>query len=147
MPVGATASRRARVRLRPAVLAAVATGGMLGGGLRYELVTAFPVVAGRVPWITFAINVSGAFVLGVLLTLVLERWPPTRYVRPFAAIGFLGAYTTFSTFAVESDLLVKDGHVSITVIYDALSLVAGLAACFLGIVAARARPAIGRRTR
>jgi CrcB protein len=129
------------------LLAAVATGGALGGGLRYELVTAFPPVAGRIPWITFAINLSGAFVLGVLLTFVLERWPPTRYVRPFLAIGFLGAYTTFSTFAVESDLLVKDGRVGMAVVYDVLSLAAGLAAAFLGIVAARARPTTGRSTR
>ena len=137
--------RPTRVRPRPAVLAAVGAGGALGAPLRYGLNTAFPVVAGQIPWITFAINVSGAFVLGVLLIFVLERWPPTRYVRPFLAIGFLGAYTTFSTFAVESDLLVKDGHVGIAILYGGLSLIAGILAAFLGIVAARAWPGIGRR--
>jgi CrcB protein len=139
--------RPARSRLRPEQLVAVAAGGALGGGLRYELVMGFPAPAGRIPWITLAINISGAFVLGVLLTLVLERWPPTRYVRLFLAIGFLGAYTTFSTFALESDLLLKDGRVGAAILYDVLSLVAGLVAAFLGIFAARTWPAIGRTTR
>ena len=134
----------ARARLRPAILVAVGAGGALGAPLRYELSRAFPVAAGQVPWITFAVNISGAFVLGVLLTFVLERWPPTRYVRPFLAIGFLGAYTTFSTFAVESDLLVKDGHVGIAALYTGLSLVAGTVAAFLGIVGGRAWPGLGR---
>ena len=146
MAIASESPSPARVRLQPAVLAAVAAGGALGAPVRYELGIAFPVIAGQFPVITFAINVSGAFVLGALLTLVLERWPPTRYARPFLAIGFLGAYTTFSTFAVESDLLAKDGHIGVTVLYDVLSLVAGLVAAFVGIVAVRAWPGFGRRT-
>ena len=62
-------------------------------------------------------NVSGSFVLGLFMALILERFPPTRYLRPFVATGFLGAYTTYSTFAVESDLLVKQGHAAIGVGY------------------------------
>lgn len=127
-------------RFRPAVLAAIAAGGALGATARYGLGVAFPVVSGRIPWTTLAINVSGAFVLGVLLTFVLERWPPTQYVRPFGAIGVLGAFTTFSTFSVESDVLIKDGHVATAIAYDALSLVLGLSAAYLGIVVGRAWP-------
>jgi len=103
--------------------------------------------AGRIPWTTFGINVSGAFVLGVLLTMllerrVLERWPLVPFVRPFGAIGVLGAFTTFSTFAVESDVLIKDGHVGTAIAYDVMSLVMGIGAAFLGIAVGRACPGV-----
>ena len=71
---------------------------------------------------------------------MLERFPPTRYVRPFFATGFLGAYTTYSTFAVETDLLVKDGHAGYAVTYAVSSLLAGFAAAWLGMVIARTLP-------
>jgi CrcB protein len=74
-----------------------------------------------------------------LVTLVLERFPPTRYARPFLATGFLGAYTTYSTFAVETDLLVKDGHAGAAAAYVVASLAAGFAAVWLGIAVARLR--------
>jgi fluoride exporter len=91
--------------------------------------------------------VSGSFLLGLLLTVVLERWPPTRYVRPFLAIGVLGAYTTFSTFSVEADLLIRNGHAALGIAYVLASLAAGGAAVYLGIVAGRLRPARRRSTR
>lgn len=122
------------------MLAAVAAGGALGASLRHWLSDVFPVHAGRFPWATFGINASGSFVLGVLLTLVVERWPPTRYVRPFLAIGVVGAYTTFSTFVVEADLLVRDGHVATAAVYVITSLVVGLVALFAGVTSGRAWP-------
>jgi CrcB protein len=136
-----------RHRLRPATLVAVAAGGALGTAARDGLATRFPVSAGVFPWTTFAINVSGSFVLGALLTFVLDRWPPTRYVRPFVAIGVLGGYTTFSTFSVEADLLFRDGHVAVGLMYVLGSLAAGVAAVYLGIVAGRSGPALRRSTR
>lgn len=138
---------RPRPRLHPSVLAVVAFGGALGAGARYELVQAIPPESGSVPWTTLVINLAGSFVLGVLLTFVLERWPPTRYVRPFLGIGFLGAFTTFSTFTVELDVLAKDGHVGVAVLYVAVSLVGGIAAAYAGIVGGRAWPAMRRRVR
>ena len=133
------------------MLGAVAVGGSLGATGRYALGEAFPVQAGRIPWTTLAINVSGAFVLGMLLIVlverrVLERWALTQYVRSFGAIGVLGAFTTFSTFAVESDLLIKDGHAGTAIAYDLLSLTLGLGAAYLGIVVGRLWPGIRRRT-
>jgi CrcB protein len=99
---------------------------------------------GTFPWGTFWINVSGSFALGLLLTFVLERWPPTRFVRPFAAVGFLGAYTTFSTFGVEADLLFSAGRILIGVAYVLGSLAGGLTAAYLGITLGRWRPGGGR---
>jgi fluoride exporter len=134
-----------RRRLQPRIL--VAVGGALGAAARDELATRFPTRAGSFPWVTLFINVSGSLLLGLLLTFVLERWPPTRYVRPLLAIGVLGAYTTFSTFVVETDLLFRDGHVAVGVVYAVASLAAGCAAVYVGIIAGRSWPALRRSTR
>ena len=80
----------------------------------------------------------------MLLTLIVERWPASRYLRPFAAIGFLGAYTTFSTYAVEATVLTKDGSGQIAAVYVVGSLFCGLAAVYVGIVSARSWAPSGR---
>ncbi len=80
---------------------------------RYGIAQLIHVAPDSFPWATFWTNISGSFALGLVLALIVERFPPTRYLRPFVATGFLGAYTTYSTFAVETDLLVKDGHAAI----------------------------------
>jgi CrcB protein len=128
-----------------AVLVAIALGGALGAPARYGIAQLVPFTPGTFPWGTFWTNISGAFVLGLFLTFVIERFPPTRFVRPFFGIGFLGAYTTFSTLAVETARLVKDGHVALGVGYTLVSIATGLLVAALGIVAARALP--GRRVR
>ena len=63
--------------------------------------------------------------------------PAVRYARAFAGTGFLGAYTTFSTFSVEADLLIKDGHAVTAAGYVVASLVAGIAAAWLGVMVGR----------
>ncbi|MBO0729653.1 MAG: CrcB family protein [Acidimicrobiaceae bacterium] len=116
---------------------AVAAGGALGAPARYGLDLAMPTTAAAFPWATFAVNVSGSFVLGALLVLIVERWPPRRYLRPFAATGFVGAYTTWSTFMVDTDLLIRNGHAGLAAAYVSASLAAGLLAVAAGFVVAR----------
>jgi fluoride exporter len=123
------------------VLAAIAAGGALGAPARYEVAQIIHVAPDTFPWATFWTNVSGSFALGFLLVLLIERYPPTRYLRPFFATGFLGAFTTFSTFAVETDLLIKDGHAALGLVYALVSLAAGFAAVWVGILGARLAPA------
>jgi CrcB protein len=125
---------------RPSVLIAIAAGGSLGAPARYALTVAIPVSKAGFPWATFWTNISGSFALGLLLTLVVERWPPTRFVRPFAAVGFLGAFTTWSTFVVDSDELLAHGHVAVAGAYLGASLVCGLGAVYVGIVGGRMWP-------
>ncbi len=79
------------------MLAAVALGGALGATARYAVAQLVHGAPGSFPWATFWTNASGSLVLGAVLVLVAERYPPTRYLRPFMATGFLGAYTTYST--------------------------------------------------
>ena len=78
-------------------LAAIFAGGATGAALRVWLSTQYPSDASSWPWAVFAINVSGAFLLGYLVTRLQERLPLSTYRRPLAGTGFCGAYTTFST--------------------------------------------------
>ena len=128
----------------PWVLGAIAVGGALGASARYGIAQLIDVAPDEFPWATFCTNVTGSFALGIVLALVLERFASTRFVRPFLATGFLGAYTTYSTFAVEADLLVRDGHVAIAVAYVAASLVCGFVAVWSGMFVARGHWIPGR---
>jgi fluoride exporter len=123
---------------------AVASGGVIGGLSRYGLGLAFPTRPGTFPLTTFAINVSGSFLLALLLVFVLEVWPPSRYVRPFAAVGMIGTYTTFSTWMVDTDRLIAGGHITTAALNLFGSLLAGLAAVTLGLTCGRAMAARGR---
>jgi CrcB protein len=148
-------------RLRPDVLAAIGLGGMVGASARYGVAHWLPTHPGRFPWATFWTNVSGSFLLGLLLVVILDRSPQgrraepdsgrsappgeehrpqsavQRLLRPFAATGVLGAFTTMSTFEVETALLLKDGHALTAVLYLGASLAAGLALAYAGILAGR----------
>ena len=126
-------------RARPDVLAAISVGGMLGASARYGIARLLPTASHGFPWATFWTNLSGSFALGLLLVVLLERFPPTRLVRPFLATGILGAFSTMSTLQVETALLLKDGHLATGVVYGLGSLAAGLGLAYLGIL-------VGRRT-
>jgi len=123
----------------PKLLGAIALGGALGAPARYGVAQLIDVAPDSFPWATFVINVSGSFALGVVLAILIERYPPSHYARAFVATGFLGAYTTYSTFAVETDLLIKDGHTSIALTYVCASVVVGLSAAWAGLGLARPR--------
>jgi CrcB protein len=127
-------------RARLDVVAVIALGGMIGASARYGIARWLPTRPGGFPWATFWTNLSGSFLLGLLLVLVLERFPPSRYLRPFAATGILGAFTTMSTFEVETALLLKDGHATTALLYGVGSIVAGLALAYAGILAGRLTP-------
>lgn len=135
LPSDPDVPHRARPRSRTPrpVLAAIAAGGALGGSSRYGLGLAFPTAQGTFPVTTFVINVSGSFVLALLLVFILDIWPPTTYVRPFFCVGFLGAYTTFSTWMVDTDRLVSAGAWAAAAGDLFGSLAAGIAATSLGL--------------
>jgi CrcB protein len=132
--------RRRHGRAQPDVLAVIALGGIVGATARFKVAEAMPTKAGHFPWATFWTNLSGSFLLGFLLILLLERFPPTRYLRPFLGTGIIGAYTTMSTYLVETAVLIKDGHVTTAVLYGGGSLVGGLVLAYTGIIAARLTP-------
>jgi CrcB protein len=118
----------------------VGIGGFFGANARFLVGTwAARTFDTRFPLGTFLVNVSGCFVIGILGTLILERLigRPDQ-VQLLLVIGFLGAYTTFSSFAFENDALFADGHWLTAALYITLSVVVGLLAARAGVLLARA---------
>jgi CrcB protein len=121
-------------------IAAVSVGGFCGAVARYLAgLWAVERWGAALPWGTLLINLSGSFVLGFYLTLVTERCAGRSTSRLLVATGFLGAYTTFSTFSYEVVQLMTQGHQLQALGYVAGSLVLGLAAAAVGMLAAHAR--------
>jgi len=83
------------------VVAAVSAGGVVGALARYGISAAWPHHPGGFAWSTWAVNVSGSFLIGVLMVLIATRRPAQRFLRPFFGVGVLGGYTTFSTAMVD----------------------------------------------
>ena len=102
---------------------------LLGGWIALRLGTAFP-------YGTFVVNVTGSFVLGLLMG-ALEAHVLSSALRLSVAIGFVGAYTTFSTFTYETLRLLEDGSVLLAVANVAGSVLVGMLAVFGGVVAGR----------
>jgi len=118
----------------------VGIGGFFGANARFLVGTWMArTFDTRFPLGTFLVNVSGCFVIGVLGTLVLERLiGRTDQVQLLLVIGFLGAYTTFSSFAFENDALFADGHWVTAALYISSSVLVGLLAARAGVLLARA---------
>lgn len=118
------------------VLVVIALGGALGSLGRWALGEALA-GSGPFPWATFVENVTGAFALGALVVLAFDRWPRSRYLRPFLGVGVLGGFTTFSTYALDVRALVVDDRSVLAGGYLVATLVAGLLAAWLGLAAGR----------
>jgi fluoride exporter len=113
----------------------VAIAGAFGAAARYGLDVSFSRDAHHVPWVTFAINVGGSFVLGAIVA-VLDAHPHAE-LRPALTIGLLGAFTTFSTLSLETYRLLDRGHLVLAGAYAAGSFAAGLVAVSLGVALGR----------
>ncbi|MFL6228143.1 MAG: fluoride efflux transporter CrcB [Pyrinomonadaceae bacterium] len=116
---------------------AVAAGGAVGAVVRYFLGgTILSRVATPFPVATFVINVTGSFVLGFFLTLAAERAQFSPHLRLAVAVGFVGAYTTFSTFEYETLRLSEERWMALALLNVILSVTVGFAAVWGGMVAA-----------
>ena len=117
----------------------VGIGGFIGAIARFWLGSYIGGRMGtRFPYGTFVINISGSFFIGLILTVLSERThlsPNWRYLVP---IGFIGAYTTFSTFEYETLRTIQDGQFLIASLNVALSVLLGFAAVWGGVIAGRA---------
>ncbi|MDA8431766.1 MAG: fluoride efflux transporter CrcB [Nitrospiraceae bacterium] len=113
-------------------------GGFLGAISRYAVSAWIGQKWGKsFPLGTFFVNVSGSFLVALIVSLSTERFMVNPQWRLFLAVGFLGAYTTFSTFELETGSLLRDGEWTIAILNVVLSVAAGFIALKLGEVIAK----------
>jgi fluoride exporter len=120
------------------MLLAVALGGAVGGYLRVAL-SLLPGTgsSGSWPWITFAVNIAGTFVLALTLSLLAARGRSASLWRPLVGTGFCGALTTFSTLQLEAFRMLRADHWALAAGYLAASVLVGAAVAFAGIALGR----------
>jgi CrcB protein len=119
-------------------LFAIALGGSAGAVTRYLVATGIYAWLGRgFPHGTLFVNVSGSFLMGFLTELMLQRFSLAVEYRAAILVGFLGAYTTFSTFALETLYLLEEGHLAKAGLNIFLSAMLCLAAAWIGLVLGR----------
>jgi fluoride exporter len=117
---------------------AIAIGGVLGCWARFAQTNLVQTVYGRdFPFATMSINVIGSFLMGFLFIETLERLTISPILRTGLLTGFLGGYTTFSTFEMETLLLAEGGELVKAALYVALSVGLGFLAAFGGAYIAR----------
>ncbi len=119
-------------------LLTIAGGGAVGATLRFLVSSQIYRVLGRdFPYGTFTVNVLGSFLMGTIFILVIERGLLSMEWRNAVMIGFLGAFTTFSTFSIETLNLLEAGEVTRAIMNIALSVSVCLMATWMGMILAR----------
>lgn len=113
---------------------AVAIGGALGAMARYGVSTLlFDASTQRFPYATLSVNVLGSFLMGILFVLIVEKGLLPAEMRSILMVGFLGAFTTFSTFSLDALGLWQNGHLLLALVYALGTVVLCLAAISIAV--------------
>ena len=119
-------------------LTAIALGGALGSVARHGMTVYFDDLLGRdFPYGIFIANIVGSAAIGVLFVLILERGLLSEVWRSLLMVGFLGAFTTFSTFSLQTIGLLQEGRLFAATIYTIGSVLLSVTAAYLAIVSTR----------
>lgn len=108
-------------------------GGGIGSSLRYWISNYLNSTESGIPYGTFAANILGSLIIGIILGLALKNNSISENTVLFLATGFCGGFTTFSTFAYENHIFLKSGDFISFALYTLASFVVGFAAVFLGM--------------
>ena len=120
-------------------LVIIALGGALGAVSRFLMGNAVSkAVSSALPYGTFVINLVGCFAMGLLMTIIVDRELLSAAWRLFLCVGFLGGFTTFSSFGYEALMLLTEGRMLAALTYVSGSVALGLAAAAAGVLCARA---------
>ncbi|MGH1461107.1 MAG: fluoride efflux transporter CrcB [Neptuniibacter sp.] len=114
-------------------LIAIAIGGAFGALGRYWMSGLLNNAEHRIPYGTLTCNVLGSFLMGICFVLILEKSRLSPELRPLLMVGFMGAFTTFSTFSLETIAMLQEGHVMSAAIYISLSVLLCLIALYGGL--------------
>lgn len=119
-------------------LLAVAAGGAIGAVMRFLMASSVQRWSGSsFPWGTFAVNALGSFLLGFLFVWLIERSNMGELGRMAVTVGFLGAFTTFSTYSLESIRLLQSGSIALAATNIIGQVIVCLVLTFIGIQLAR----------
>ena len=117
-------------------LAMVAIGGALGASLRYGTNLAMLAWLGKnFPWGTLTVNLLGSLIIGLAWALFAKDVPDQS--KHLLFIGFLGAFTTFSTFSLDIHQLIQNNQLKLALLYFTVSNIGGIALCFAGFALGR----------
>ncbi len=120
------------LRLSVATLLVIFAGGAIGTVSRYLLDSYHPFPSGHFPLTTLIINLTGSLVIGLLMPLMERAAPAFQLIRPFLVVGILGGWTTYSTLAVDGDLLFKGAHTGLALGYLAATVIGGITLVLAG---------------
>lgn len=121
------------------MLLAIACGGALGALARHKVgALSLHWFGNGLPYGTLIVNIVGSFILGALTGALTYRFNLPAEVRGFLAVGFCGAFTTFSTFALDVALLTDRGNIMLAGFYVAVSVAGAILAMFAGLALMRA---------
>jgi fluoride exporter len=116
------------------LLAAIALGGAIGALGRHFVAAGMVAMLGHgFPWGTLAVNIFGSFTMGALVEITALAWSPSHELRALITVGVLGAFTTFSTFSLDTVLLYERGETVLAVLYIMLSFTLSVGALFAGM--------------
>jgi CrcB protein len=117
---------------------AVAVGGALGAMARYWMYNAWQKLAEHsFPYITLLLNVFGSLLIGVVFVLLVERGALSLEWRNVISVGFLGGFTTFSTFSLDALSLLEQGEIALALLYVLASVLVCILAAWLGLTVTR----------
>ena len=111
----------------------VAGGGALGASLRFFISSICKVYFPYFPIGTLIVNIIGSFFIGLLANFLNSREISELFIKYFVIIGFLGSFTTFSAFSIETIELIKEGKISLSLLYVLLSFILSIFAAFIGL--------------